>query len=96
MADTYEVLEADGTVREFRVDQFAEIRRVRTHGEHDQMLAEGWLPLDEEVETGEIPKQPAALEQAFTEAVVPPPQAPEITVYVFGRLKDGQEGTQVV
>jgi len=60
MADIYEVLQPDGTVKEFRAEQFEEIRRVRTHSEHDSLLAEGWLPLGEEVERGEAPKPRAA------------------------------------
>ena len=96
MADTYEVLQPDGTVKEFRAEQFEEIRRVRTHGEHDQLLSEGWLPLDEEVERGEAPKPRAAWKQALVEEVTPPEGAPEFTVYVLGRLKDGEEGRQVV
>ena len=96
MADTYEVLQPDGTVREFAAGQFAEIRRVSTHAEHDELLAEGWLALDEEIEEGEAPKPKAAWKQALTETVTPPAEAPEIVVYVLGRLKDGEEGTQVV
>jgi hypothetical protein len=96
MADTYEVLQADGTVCEFRADQFDAIRRVRSREEHDELRGQGWLALDEEVEAGEIPSQPGALEQALTESVVPPPPAPEIVVYVLGRLKPGEEGRQTV
>jgi 16S rRNA U516 pseudouridylate synthase RsuA-like enzyme len=96
MADTYEVLQPDGAVREFRADQFAEIRRVRSRAEHDQLIGQGWVALDEEVEEGEAPEQPAALEQAFVEAVAPPRPAPEITVYVLGRLNPREEGRQVV
>ena len=96
MADTYEVLRSDGTVMEFRAEQFAEIRRVRTHAEHDSLLAEGWLPLDEEVERGEAPKPRAAWKQALVVEVTPPQEAPETTVYVLGRLREGEEGKQVV
>lgn len=96
MADTYEVLQPDGRVREFTAAQFAEIRRVTTHAEHDELLAQSWLALDEEIEEGEMPKPKAAWKQALTEAVTPPAEAPEIVVYVLGRLKDGEEGTQVV
>jgi hypothetical protein len=96
MADTYEVLRSDGRVIEFRAEQFEEIRRVRTHPEHDQLLSEGWLPLDEEVERGEAPKPRAAWKQALVVEATPPEEAPEITVYVLGRLKDGEEGRLVV
>jgi hypothetical protein len=96
MADTYEVLQPDGTVREFTTAQFAEIRRVSTHAEHDELLAQGWLALDEEIQEGEMPKPRAAWKQALTETVTPPAEAPDIVVYVLGRLKDGEEGTQVV
>jgi hypothetical protein len=96
MADTYEVLQPDGTVLEFTAAQFAEIRRVSTHAEHDELLAKGWLALDEEIEEGEAQKPKAAWKQALTETVTPPAEAPEIVVYVLGRLKDGEAGTQVV
>ena len=96
MADTYEVLQPDGTVLEFTADQFAEIRRVSTHAEHDELLAKGWLALDEEIEQGEMPKPKAAWKQALTETVTPPAEARDVVVYVLGRLKDGEEGTQVV
>jgi hypothetical protein len=96
MADTYEVLQPDGSVREFTADQFAEIRRVRTHAEHDELLAQGWFALDEEIEQGEAPKPKAAWKQALTESVTPPAEAPEIVIYVLGRLKPGEEGRQVV
>ncbi len=96
MADAYEVLRPDGTVREFTAAQFAEIRRVSTHAEHDELLARGWLALGEEIEEGEAPKPEAAWKQALTETVTPPAQAPEIVIYVLGRLKDGEEGKQVV
>jgi hypothetical protein len=96
MADTYEVLQPDGTVLEFTAAQFAEIRRVGTHAEHDELLAKGWLALDEEIEQGEMPKPKAAWKQALTETVTPPAEARDTVVYVLGRLKDGEEGTQVV
>jgi hypothetical protein len=96
MADTYEVLQPDGTVKEFRAEQFEEIRRVRTHDEHDQLLSEGWLPLDEEVERGEAPESRAAWKQALVVEVAPPAEAPELTVYVLGRLREGEEGKRVV
>jgi hypothetical protein len=96
MADTYEVLQPDGTVREFTAAQFAEIRRVRTHAEHDELLAQGWLALDEEIEEGDAPESKAAWKQALTETVTPPAAAPETVVYVLGRLKAGEEGAQVV
>jgi hypothetical protein len=56
MADTYEVLQTDGTVEEFRAEQLEEI----------------------------------------TETVVPPQEAPDVVIYVLGRLKPGEEGRQVV
>jgi hypothetical protein len=96
MTDRYEVLQPDGTVIEHGVDQFAEVRRVRTHAEHDQLIAEGWLALDEEVEAGEMAQPTAAWKQALTETVTAPEQASDVVIYVLGRLKDGVEGTQVV
>jgi hypothetical protein len=96
MADTYEVLQSDGTVREFRAEQFEEIRRVETRDGHDKLIGQGWLALDEEVRTGDLPKPRAAWKQALTETVTPSEDAPEIVVYVLGRLKPGEEGRQVV
>jgi hypothetical protein len=96
MADSYEILQRDGTVREFRADQFEEIRRVETRAEHEQLVSSGWFALDEEVRTGEMPKPRAAWKQALSETVTPPEEAPEIVVYVLGRLKPGEQGRQVV
>jgi len=96
MADTYEVLQPDGTVREFTAAQFAEIKCVSTHAEHDELLAQGWLALDEEIEQGEMPKPKAAWKQALTETVTPPAEARDVVIFVLGRLKDGEAGTQVV
>jgi hypothetical protein len=96
MTDNYEVLQPDGTVKEYGADQFAEVRRVRTHAEHDQLIADGWLALDEEVEAGEVDQPKAAWKQALTETVTAPEQAPDVVIYVLGRLKPGEEGTQVV
>jgi hypothetical protein len=96
MPDTYEVLQPDGTVLEFRADQFEEVRRVEDRGEHEQLVGKGWLALDEEVRTGDMPKPRAAWKQALTETVTPPEEAPEIVVYVLGRLKPGEQGRQVV
>jgi hypothetical protein len=96
MADTYEVLQPDGTVREFGADQFEEIRRIRSRAEHDELREQGWIALGEEVEEGEAPPPKAAWKQALTETVVPPAEAPEVVVYVLGRLKPGEEGRQVV
>jgi hypothetical protein len=96
MPDTYEVLQPDGTVLEFRADQFEEVRRVEDRGEHEQLVGKGWLALDEEVRTGDMPQPRAAWKQALTETVTPPEEAPEIVVYVLGRLKPGEEGRQVV
>ena len=96
MADSYEVVQPDGTVREFDAGQFEEIRRVRTRAEHEQLVAEGWMALDEEIETGEAPAPKAAWKEALVVEVTPPPEAPEIVIYVLGRLKPGEEGRQVV
>jgi len=96
MADSYEVLQSDGTVREYGADQFEEIRRVSSRAEHEQLVAEGWLALDEEVETGEAPEPKAAWKEALLVEVVPPQEAPEVVIYVLGRLKPGAEGRQVV
>jgi hypothetical protein len=96
MADTYEVLQPDGTVREFDAGQFEEIRRVRSRAEHEELRANGWIALDEEIEEGEAAQPKAAWKQAITETVVPPAEAPEVVIYVLGRLKPGEEGRQVV
>jgi hypothetical protein len=96
MADVYEVVQTDGSVREFHADQFDEIRRVRSREEHDELRGQGWLALDEEIEEGDAPKPKAAWKQALTETVEPPAAAPEITVYVLGRLKPGEEGRKAV
>lgn len=96
MTDTYEILQPDGTVREFRADQFAEIRRVRSREEHAELVGQGWLPLDEEVEEGDVPKPKAAWKEALLVEVTPPEPAPQITVFVLGRLKPGEEGVEVV
>jgi hypothetical protein len=96
MADRYEVLQPDGTVKEYGADQFTEVRRVRTHAEHDQLIAEGWLALDEEVEAGETAQPRAARKQALTETVTPPAEAPDVVIYVLGRLKPGEDGRKIV
>jgi hypothetical protein len=90
MADTHEVLQRDGTVCEYAAEQFAEIRRVRTHAEHGELLQQGWLALDEEIEEGEAPEPRAAWKQALTETVTPPAEASQTVIYVLGRLKDGE------
>lgn len=96
MTDTYDVLATDGSVVQYRAEQFEELREVRTRPEHDQLIAEGWWALDQRIEAGEAPKPPSAVEEAFTEHVVPPEAAPRITVYILGRLKPGEEGLKVV
>lgn len=96
MSDTYDVLMSDGSVVQYRAEQFAEFREVRSHAQRDVLVAEGWLAVDERIEEGAVPKQPAALEQALTESVTPPPPPAQITVYILGRLKAGEEGVQVV
>ena len=96
MPDTYDVLAPDGSVLQYRADQFAETIEVRSRAQHDQLIADGWIGLDERVEQGGAPKQPSALEEALTESVVAPRQAPQITVYILGRLKPGEEGEKVV
>lgn len=96
MADTYDVLQPDGSVHEYRADQFEELRRVRSRGERDELVAGGWLALDEEIESEAAPAGKAAWKQALTETVTPPVEASEVVVYVLGRLEPGQDGTQVV
>jgi hypothetical protein len=96
MAGTYDVLQPDGTVVQYRSDQFAEFCSARSHAQRDRLTADGWIALDERIEAGEAPAQPSALSQAFAEAVTPPPEAPTRTVYILGRLKAGEEGTKVV
>ncbi len=96
MADTYDVLTRDGSVVQYRAEQFAEITEARSRAQRDELVGIGWLALDERIELGETPKRPAALEQALTEFVVPPQEAAQTTVYILGRLKPGEEGVQVV
>jgi hypothetical protein len=96
MPDTYDVLAPDGSVVQYRADQFAETTEVRSRAQHDQLIADGWLALDERVELGEAPEPPSAIEEALTERVVQPKAAPQITVYILGRLKPGEQGEQVV
>jgi hypothetical protein len=96
MADTYDVLMSDGSVVEFRADQFAQTREVRSAVERGELVAEGWLALTERIESGPTPKAPSAVEEALTETVVPPDEAPQVKVFVLGRLKEGETGTKVV
>jgi hypothetical protein len=96
MSDSYDVLAADGSVLQYRADQFSEFTEARSREQHDKLVADGWLALDERIETGEMPEHPTALEEAFTEHVVPPEPAPHITVFILGRLKPGEEGSKVV
>jgi hypothetical protein len=96
MADTYDILAADGSVLQYRVDQFAEFTEARSREQHDRLVADGWMALDERVEPGKMPAHPSALEEALTEHVVPPEAAPDVTVFILGRLKPGEEGVKVV
>jgi hypothetical protein len=96
MSETYDVLAPDGSVLQYRDDQFAETTEVRSRAQHDQLIADSWMALDERIEQGAAPKQPSALEEALTESIVAPRRAPQITVYILGRLKPGEEGVRVV
>ncbi len=96
MPETYDVLTPDGSVVQYHADQFAEIAEARSRAQHDEMIADGWLALDQRIEIGDEPKPPSALKEAFAERVVPPGAAPEITVYILGRLKPGEKGERVV
>lgn len=96
MSDTYDVLAADGTVWQYRADQFEQITEARTREQRDKLAGDGWLPLDERIEAGEMPPHKSALKEAFLETVVPPEPAPEITVFILGRLRLGEEGVKVV
>jgi hypothetical protein len=96
MADTYDILAGDGSVLQYRPDQFSEFTEARSRAQHDELVADGWLALDQRIEAGEMPVHPSALEEALTEHVVPPEQAPQITVFILGRLKPGEEGFKVV
>ena len=96
MSDSYDVLAADGSVLQYRADQFEELTEARSRPEHDELIAQGWMALDERIEVGEMPKHPSALEEALTEHVVPPEPAPHVTVFILGRLKPGEEGLKVV
>jgi hypothetical protein len=96
MDETYDVLMADGTVVEYAAGQFAETREARSPQERNDLVADGWMALTERIETGTAAKAPSAVEQALTESVVPPAEAPSVTIYVLGRLKPGEQGTKVV
>ena len=96
MSDSYDVLAADGSVLQYRADQFVEFTEARSREHHDELISDGWLALDQRIETGELPKHPSALEEALTEHVVPPAPAPHLTVFILGRLKPGEEGLKVV
>ncbi len=99
MSDSYDVLAADGSVLQYRADQFSEFTEARSREQHDKLVADGWLALDERIETGEMPEHPSALEEAFTEHVVPAractahhgvhPRAPQARGR--GRLRSSEE-----
>jgi hypothetical protein len=96
MAETYDVLTADGSVLQYSAGQFSEFREARSREERERLVGEGWMPLDERIEAGETPPHASALREAFLETVTPPDPAPHVTVYILGRLKPGEEGVQVV
>ena len=96
MADAYDVLTSDGSVAQYRAEQFEEFTEARSRAQRDELVAAGWLALDERIEEGATPKSPSSLEQALTESVVPPREVPQITVYILGRLKPGEKGDKIV
>jgi hypothetical protein len=63
MADTYDVLVADGSVLQYRRDQFSELAEARSREERQRLVADGWMPLDERIELGEAP--PPKIRLAF-------------------------------
>jgi hypothetical protein len=93
---TYDVLAADGTVWQFRADQFAQFTEARSREDRERLIGEGWTPLDERIEPGETPPHKSAVKQAFLETVTPPESASNVTVYVLGKLKPGEEGLKIV
>jgi len=96
MADTYDVLAADGSVLQYSAGQFSEFKEARSREERERLVGEGWMPLDERIEVGEMPPHKSALKEAFLETVTPPDPAPQVTVYILGKLKPGEVGVKVV
>ena len=96
MDQVYDVLVDDGSVVEYVASQFAEIREARSPRERNELVADGWMALSQRIELGAAPKEPSAVEAALTESVGSPEAALEVTVYVLGRLKPGEQGTKVV
>lgn len=93
---TYDVLAADGTVWQYRADQFEQFAEARSREDRERLVGEGWTPLDERIEPGETPAHKSAVKEAFLETVTPRDPAPSVTVYVLGRLKPGAEGVKIV
>ena len=91
MDETYDVLMDDGSVVQYAAGQFAEIREARSPKARGALVAEGWIPLTERVETGPAPQAPSAVEEALGGSVLPPAEAPSLTIYVLGRLKPGSK-----
>jgi len=96
MPQTYDVLAADGSVLQYREDQFSEFTEARSREDRDRLIGDGWMALDERIEVGETPPHKAAYKEAFLETVTPPESAPHVTVYILGKLKPGEEGVKVV
>lgn len=96
MSQTYDVLAADGSVVQYGADQFSELTEVRSREDRDRLVGEGWMPLDERVEIGEMPPHASAVKEAFLETVVPPEPAPHVVVFLLGKLKRGEAGVKVV
>jgi hypothetical protein len=96
MAETYDVLAPDRSVLQYREDQFSEFAEARSRDERERLVREGWMPLDERIETGEMPPHTSAVKEAFLEIVVPPEPVPHVTVFILGKLKPGEDGVKVV
>jgi hypothetical protein len=96
MGQTYDVLAADGSVLQYREDQFSEFTEARSREDRERLVGEGWTPLDERIEVGEMPPHKSAVKEAFLETVVPPEPAPHVTVFILGKLKPGEDGVKVV
>ncbi len=93
---TYDVLVEDGRVIRYATADFDQIVRTTSRPEMESLLADGWLPLDEEVELEEPQAGPSAVRQAFRGEATPPPGPKQVITYVVGQLKPGATGVQEV
>ncbi len=92
----YDVVAVDGTVWKFRADQFEQFTETSSREERQRLVDDGWTPLDERIEPGVTPPHKSAVKEAFLETVTPREPAANVTVYILGRLRSGEEGVKVV